>query len=274
MKYEKEWDVVSDKLHDWNPDVEPCIADMRILRAVRYIAYTKKDAVILDIGCGEGDLLRLLFKMGYKNLTGTEISERRISVAKEKNEDINYMHSNNLMDFDNESIDTLISTGVIEHLENPEEFISECSRILKPNGQLIITTNCYFWRVQKALGLYRTVMPIDDAPFPTTLINWGKKNGLDIVHYDAWGSFLFHPYFAITNVMSIIIPKFIKQYFISTYEKGLTTTYNPKKEEHLFLQSVPISLKTSKLAILKCIFLIDDIFYFQKKLRHEFITSV
>jgi SAM-dependent methyltransferase len=40
-----------------------------------------------------------------------------------------------------ESYDTVLSTQVLEHVEDPDAYLDECCRILRPGGQLILSTH-------------------------------------------------------------------------------------------------------------------------------------
>ena len=42
------------------------------------------------------------------------------------------------------SYDLVLSTQVLEHIENPEAYLGECYRILRPGGRLILTTHGMF----------------------------------------------------------------------------------------------------------------------------------
>jgi SAM-dependent methyltransferase len=44
------------------------------------------------------------------------------------------------MPFENGSVDTVLMTEVLEHLEVPAKALAECQRILRPGGHLILTT--------------------------------------------------------------------------------------------------------------------------------------
>ncbi|MEI6150594.1 MAG: methyltransferase domain-containing protein, partial [bacterium] len=47
----------------------------------------------------------------------------------------------NLTQEPSDSYDVVLSTQVLEHVENPAAYLAECRRILKPGGQLFLTTH-------------------------------------------------------------------------------------------------------------------------------------
>jgi SAM-dependent methyltransferase len=51
--------------------------------------------------------------------------------------------------FKNSSIDTVVSFQVLEHLENPDFFLSECFRVLKKGGHLFLTVP-FMWYIHEA----------------------------------------------------------------------------------------------------------------------------
>jgi SAM-dependent methyltransferase len=97
---------------------------------------------ILDLGCGNGDLLALLQEIGYKHLQGVDISPSQLgntspSVA-------SLIHNKDLLAHvhtcPSDSYSLIITFDVIEHLSRPELLLlaDEVYRILKPNGRWII----------------------------------------------------------------------------------------------------------------------------------------
>ncbi|MBN1871474.1 MAG: class I SAM-dependent methyltransferase [Candidatus Omnitrophica bacterium] len=105
---------------------------------------------IADIGCNQGYLIFLLNeKINSKGnifFHGIDISPMHIAIAKSIKKAIG---STNVVfdvgDAENvnlqtHSFDIIFSSELIEHLENPEKFLAEIKRILKPGGTAIITT--------------------------------------------------------------------------------------------------------------------------------------
>ncbi len=102
-----------------------------------------KNRCILDMGCGNGSLTRVLLERGF-DCYGVDASESGIAIANEQ-------HPGRfaLMDFSSDDLpesfrgkafDTLISTEVIEHLYDPRRFIRTCKALLPPGGELILST--------------------------------------------------------------------------------------------------------------------------------------
>ena len=98
-----------------------------------------KNSCILDLGCGNGYLVNLLVDHGY-NAFGTDASEKGIAIAKKRYPDRFFVqdlsidelpHGLSAMPFD-----TIISTEVIEHLYDPEQFIRFCGKNLPPGWRI------------------------------------------------------------------------------------------------------------------------------------------
>lgn len=91
---------------------------------------------LLDVGCGHGDFT-YNFKKLKLNVTGLDISNPNSDFLK----DINIKYSNfetEAFPFEDESVDIVFSKSVIEHLNNPTNFLKEIHRVLKKEGIIII----------------------------------------------------------------------------------------------------------------------------------------
>jgi len=92
----------------------------------------------LDIGCATGALLFRLNERGWR-VTGVEISPSAEYAQKERYLDVKTapLEENS---FPSASFDVIHASHLIEHLNNPKNFLQECFRILKKDGTIFITT--------------------------------------------------------------------------------------------------------------------------------------
>lgn len=101
-----------------------------------------QDDCCLDAGCGEGYGTKLL-SSAVKKITGIDIDKKIIEKASEKYAGANReyrSYDGKMIPFDNDYFDTIVSFHAIEHIKDDTGFIDEICRVLKNNGQLIITT--------------------------------------------------------------------------------------------------------------------------------------
>src|SRR6185369_9596500 len=100
-----------------------------------------KDAKVLDIGVGRGEMLYCMKKWGYNDYLGVDISPSTISFCKSLNlncllveDTIKWLESNQ------NTFDLITLIDVLEHIkkENTIEFIRTIYKSLKPSGVLII----------------------------------------------------------------------------------------------------------------------------------------
>jgi len=111
-----------------------------------------KEASILEVGFGEGYGTAFLGKEGFF-VTAVDIDQNLCKYAKEKYnsmKNISFITAQaNILDFPNNSFDTVISFQVIEHTEDLTQFLSEIHRVLKKGGLFICTTPNRLLRLSK-----------------------------------------------------------------------------------------------------------------------------
>lgn len=100
----------------------------------------KKDAYILDIGCGNGNISLALGALGYKVL-GIDIDPVSIKNATALNtfKNVRFEISDANAFSINDNFDAIVCSEVLEHLDHPWELVKSIYRILKPGGILVAT---------------------------------------------------------------------------------------------------------------------------------------
>jgi ubiquinone/menaquinone biosynthesis C-methylase UbiE len=177
------WDKSTDLIDD------DSMRPTRYGMAGRYIKRFTKNIKLLDLGCGEGSGLVYLNKSGYKHTFGVEVSPERLRRAHKKlptTTNLKKLMVNENLPFKNELFDVIVSLVVIEHTENPLKYLSEIKRVLKKNGHVIISSDCYLWRLLQLVHLYNSVQPIDKAFNPIRIIQIFKESGFEIKHIDTF----------------------------------------------------------------------------------------
>ncbi len=103
---------------------------------------------ILDVGCGDGALSYLLSCRTGAFVTGIDSSDEAIRFAREKTRNITNIEfikaSAYHLPFEHSSFDYVISSDVIEHLQEPQKMLTEIKRAFNGKGKIIITTPLRF----------------------------------------------------------------------------------------------------------------------------------
>lgn len=98
---------------------------------------------ILDCGCGVGYGAHYLAASGAKEVTGIDFSEIAVKIAKKRfqSQNIHFMQMDaTKLKFEDASFDIAVSFEVIEHLQNPDAYLSEMCRVLKKGSIYIGST--------------------------------------------------------------------------------------------------------------------------------------
>lgn len=108
--------------------------------ALRLIGDESGD-VFVDIGCGSGDLLKIV---SASNATtyGIDYSEEMLRIARRnlENESVNLILSDcDPIPFETDHVDKVSCLGVVEYVADVRSFFFEVSRIMKPGGTFVFT---------------------------------------------------------------------------------------------------------------------------------------
>jgi SAM-dependent methyltransferase len=113
--------------------LERVIADLRLPARAR----------ILDAGCGSGRNMVEFARHGA--VTGIELSETSVALARERGAGEVIEGSVLEMPFEPDSFDFAASLDVIEHLEDDLAALRELRRVVAPGGALLVTVPAYQW---------------------------------------------------------------------------------------------------------------------------------
>ncbi|MDX2456310.1 MAG: class I SAM-dependent methyltransferase [Gammaproteobacteria bacterium] len=106
----------------------------------------------LDIGCGNGKFLIKLRALGWE-VQGVEFNAGAVEVC--RNSGLNVFHGDlHAAGFPDASFDMVSARHLIEHLPDPNSFMDEIVRILKPGGYLYIRTPSSRALGRKLFGKY------------------------------------------------------------------------------------------------------------------------
>jgi SAM-dependent methyltransferase len=108
------------------------IARKALFNSVRALAPSLKGK-LLDVGCGSKPYRNLFTVDEY---IGMEIESTQY---KETKTDIDVFYDGNTFPFPDSTFDSILCNQVLEHVFNPEHFLNEIQRVLKPGGQILLT---------------------------------------------------------------------------------------------------------------------------------------
>ena len=155
-----------------------------------------KKLKILDIGCGGGLLSEPMSRLGAK-VTGIDASQQNINVAKthslEKKLKIKYICSSPEKLKVKDKFDIILNMEIVEHVDDVNFFVENCSKFLKRNGIMYIATlnktlKSYIFAIVGAEYILRW-LPIGTHDWqkfvkPSELIGYAEHNSMKIKKID------------------------------------------------------------------------------------------
>jgi len=119
----------------------------------------RKNDKVLDLACGNGDSSIQIAKITENQVYGLDLSPVAVRESSEKGIKAMVGSVENTFPFKKEQFDVVFWGDNIEHIFFPNEAIKEISRVLKPQGRLIISTpNMGYWRYRLSY-LYNGKIP-------------------------------------------------------------------------------------------------------------------
>ncbi|MDR3639587.1 MAG: class I SAM-dependent methyltransferase [Isosphaeraceae bacterium] len=95
---------------------------------------------VLDIACGEGYGAAGLVKAGAASVIGVDVSAEACENARRKYGLDSRIGQAQRIPLPDRCVDLVVSFETIEHVDDPAAFLLECTRVLVPEGLLIVST--------------------------------------------------------------------------------------------------------------------------------------
>jgi len=169
--------------------------------AIRTLSSNFQSGILLDVGCGNRP-----YQAWFSNVN-TYIG---MDITATAHSNVDVVASSLYLPFANQSIDLVICTQVIEHVEEPSQMLLEVNRVLKNDGLLMLSAPMY-WRLHEE--------PYDFYRYTKHGLSYLlKKNGFDLVELIQQGGAWRVVGQAFVNTLSAAIT------FRTYGVKGLTTT--------------------------------------------------
>ncbi|MAF50483.1 MAG: hypothetical protein CMH64_00155 [Nanoarchaeota archaeon] len=181
-------------------------------RDIKEIELTKKRGKLLDIGCSTGIFLEIAKEREW-DVYGVELSKWGYEKAKKRISNV-YNKTLDKIKFEDNSFDVVTMWDLIEHLTDPNKELKEINRILKNDGNLILTTpniNGFFSRLTKKNWWAMVRMHLFYFS-PKTITKLLEKNGFNVIKIKSYSRTIilkyaiewFKPYKGAYKLLSMI----------------------------------------------------------------------
>ena len=134
---------------------------------------TSLGGVLLDVGCGTKPYQSLFNVVEYVGLEIDSEATRRTGIA-------DFYYDGMLFPFPDQTFHSVLCNQVLEHVFNPDQFLSEISRVMKPSAKMLLTVP-FAWDEHE--------QPYDYARYSSYgLVDLLERNGFKVLMHEKLGA--------------------------------------------------------------------------------------
>ena len=172
---------------------------------IRFVGCGKaNEKSLLDVGCGGGFLVQAAIDSGYQAV-GLEVNTKMVTWASGKGLPVIQGDVEALVKNSDRLYDVIVLSAILEHLEKPIELLSNCQKILAPDGVIVVSQASYDGLLPKILpwGWYGWQPEQHYWHFtPSSFLEMAGSVGLKAEKMER--SSLYHPWFVQGDTKTII----------------------------------------------------------------------
>ena len=128
---------------------------------------------LLDVGCGTKPYRKIFNVVTYTGLDIDSLTNRERAIADD-------FYDGKTFPYPDQTFNSVLCNQVLEHVFNPDEFLQEINRVLKPEGKLLLTVP-FVWDEHE--------QPYDYARYSSFgLKSLLEKNGFNVVQHEKLGA--------------------------------------------------------------------------------------
>ncbi|MBM3462155.1 MAG: methyltransferase domain-containing protein [Armatimonadetes bacterium] len=156
-------------------------------------------AAVLDVGTSTGTNLRMLRELGFANVEGVDFSQEAIAWCAARG--LGTVRHGDVCDlpYADASLDLVLATDILEHVEDDDRAAREIRRVLRPGGRALISGPAFreLWGLQDDLAHH--LRRYAQSGFRKLL----ESAGFHVVHCYYFNFILFVPIFLARQLMRV-----------------------------------------------------------------------
>jgi SAM-dependent methyltransferase len=162
----------------------------RLLKFLLSYLSIRRDSPVIDVGCGVGSNLPLLKSMGFK-VIGIDSESYGLSFAKNLSGVLLINGDVLNLPVKSNSVELVIATDILEHLDDDSIGIKEIHRTLTRKGKVILTVPAFefLWGIQDIIGMHKRRYSKNE------FLRKIEREGFTVLKSSYFNFFLFFPIF-------------------------------------------------------------------------------